>query len=44
MMLCLVYNLVRLIHARHEFNVDIPWADERAVRVVDGLDEEPRIA
>jgi hypothetical protein len=43
MLLCVVYNLIRLIHARYEFGIEIPWADERAMRIIDGLDEEPRL-
>ena len=43
MMLCIVYNLIRLLHARYEFGIEIPWAYERAMRIIDGLDEEPHI-
>lgn len=39
-LLCIVYNLIRLLHARAEFAIDIPWLDARALRVVDGLNLE----
>jgi hypothetical protein len=34
----LVYNLIRTIHARYEFGIAIDYADDRALRVIDGHD------
>jgi hypothetical protein len=38
--LVLVYNLCRLLVARRKHGIDIPWADSRALDVLDGTEGE----
>ncbi len=39
LLVCLVYNLLRLAEARIKFRVDIPWASPEALAVIDALRE-----
>jgi hypothetical protein len=37
LLICLTYNLLRLIDARAKFGVDIEWADDETLRMIDDI-------